>query len=74
VARERGDSIDVAALRSDCRQRIMRSVMGDVIEVEGCLRHRYWRGAGGLASRYEVEAERIRAVAKVRREPKAPGT
>ena len=73
VTRERGDSIDVAATRSECRQRIIRSGVGDVVEIEGCLRHRYWRGAGGLAGRYEVEALRIRSVAKLRRPSEVSG-
>jgi single-strand DNA-binding protein len=28
---------------------------GDVVEVQGALRRRFWRGPAGLASRYEID-------------------
>jgi single-strand DNA-binding protein len=28
---------------------------GDMLEIQGALRRRFWRGAGGTASRCEVE-------------------
>jgi len=41
---------------------------GDVLEVRGALRRRFWRGRNGPASRYEVEVERVKRLAKA---PKA---
>jgi hypothetical protein len=46
--------------------------VGDLLEVSGAVRHRYWRGAGGLASRYEVEVEKIRMVTKAKVARKSP--
>ncbi|HWH28508.1 MAG TPA: single-stranded DNA-binding protein [Mycobacteriales bacterium] len=37
---------------------------GDVVEVHGALRSRWWRGATGLSSRTEVEVERLRRVSR----------
>ncbi|MCW2525566.1 MAG: single-strand binding family protein [Pseudonocardiales bacterium] len=62
----RSDSIDCAVWRSDLRARVQKYRVGDVLEVTGAVRHRYWRGASGLASRYEVEVEKIRIVTKAR--------
>ncbi len=56
----RTDSIDcVAALGPICK-RALSYQPGDIIEVAGALRHRYWRGVGGLNSRYEVEVTSVR--------------
>ncbi len=37
---------------------------GDIIEVEGALRRRFWRTPGGPVSRYEVEVAKARRVAE----------
>jgi single-strand DNA-binding protein len=37
---------------------------GDVVEVEGALRQRYWRAGAGLGSRTEVEVASLRRVAR----------
>jgi len=39
---------------------------GEVIEVRGALRRRFWRGAQGAASRCEVEALEIKKIAATR--------
>lgn len=64
TSRLRSDSLECAAWRGELRARLQGYRVGDLLEVTGALRHRYWRGAAGLASRYEVEADRIRVVAK----------
>jgi single-strand DNA-binding protein len=37
---------------------------GDVVEVEGALRRRFWRVPTGASSRYEVEVAKAKRVAK----------
>jgi single-strand DNA-binding protein len=58
----RVDSIDCATDRTRVRRTVERAVPGDVLRVEGSLRRRFWRSAGGLASRYEVRVTSARAV------------
>lgn len=60
VAPVRSDSIDCAASAGALRKRLLSYQAGDVLELSGALRHRYWRGAGGLNSRYEVEVNAVR--------------
>lgn len=66
VAREDGrpDTIDCAAFRGDVRRRLRSWVPGDVLEVDGSLRRRFFRAGGAPASRYEVE---VRAASRLRR-------
>jgi len=33
---------------------------GDIIEIDGALRRRFWRTPGGPVSRYEVEVRKAR--------------
>ena len=49
------DTIDCVAYKAGIRRTIGRCVGGEMLEVQGALRRRFWRGAKGLASRYEVE-------------------
>jgi single-strand DNA-binding protein len=37
---------------------------GDVVELEGALRRRFWRVPTGASSRYEIEVARARRVSK----------
>ena len=57
----RSDSIDCMASGAALMKRLMSYSPGDLIEVHGSLRHRYWRGPSGLNSRYEVEARSVRS-------------
>ncbi len=56
----RSDTIDCVAGQGPIRKRALSYQPGDVIELVGALRHRYWRGVGGLNSRYEVEVTSLR--------------
>lgn len=57
------DTIDVACWTKALQRKAVRLKPGDVVTVRGALRRRFWRSAGGPASRYEVEAtELVRAV------------
>lgn len=55
----RVDTVDVACWTARTRRVASRLVTGDVVLVDGALRRRFFRGAAGVASRYEVEANRV---------------
>jgi len=55
VSSARVDTVDCAVFRADLRRRSASWEPGDVIEVSGSLRRRFFRTGGGPASRYEVE-------------------
>lgn len=57
------DTLDCAAWRSGVRRSAVRLRTGDVVEVQGALRRRFWRTPGGPASRSEVEVLKVRRVA-----------
>lgn len=62
-ARPGVDTIDCADWTVALRRRLLRWAAGDVVEVAGPLRRRFWRSPdGGAASRYEVEVHRVRRV------------
>jgi single-strand DNA-binding protein len=51
------DTVDCSAIKAGIRRSVTSWSPGDVVEVEGVLRRRFWRApSGGVASRYEVEA------------------
>jgi single-strand DNA-binding protein len=60
------DTIDCVARERGIQRLASRWASGDVVEVQGSLRRRFWRGAHGVTSRCEVEvseARRLRAPA-----------
>jgi single-strand DNA-binding protein len=60
-ARARVDSIDCSATGAAVRRGALRCQAGDLIEVRGSLRRRFWRGpGGGPSSRYEVEVTTLK--------------
>lgn len=58
------DTIDCVAFRADVRKKIGRWNSGDIVEVDGAMRRRFWRSGSGPASRTEVEVARIQRVAQ----------
>lgn len=56
------DVIDVACWTRRTQRVAERLAPGAGVRVEGALRRRFFAGAAGRASRYEVEAERLRQV------------
>jgi single-strand DNA-binding protein len=56
------DTLECSAWRKGPQRSLSTCQPGDVLEVEGALRRRFWRAAGGAASRSEVEALRVRRV------------
>ena len=58
------DTVDCVAWRADVRRHAAGWQPGDVLECHGALRRRFWRSPTGAASRTEVEAQRVRRVAR----------
>lgn len=58
------DTIDCVTGRADLRRRSAQWQPGDVLEVVGALRRRFWRSPVGPASRTEVEAVSVRRAAR----------
>jgi single-strand DNA-binding protein len=56
------DTIDVVCWTAATRRSALRLREGDVVEVEGALRRRFFGGPAGRQSRYEVEAVMLRRV------------
>ena len=54
------DTLDCSAWRRDVQRTLVRAAPGEVLEVEGALRRRFWRTGAGAASRSEVEVLRVR--------------
>lgn len=59
------DTIDVACWTAAARRTAGTLTTDDHVEVEGSLRRRFFRTGAGVASRYEVEARRLRRVKEV---------
>lgn len=58
------DTIDCVARAAGLRRTARALGGGDVVAVEGSLHRRFWRSGGGAASRYEVDASRVRRLAR----------
>jgi len=50
------DTLDIAAWSAKARRFALSLTAGEWIEVSGSVHRRFWRGASGLASRWQVEA------------------
>lgn len=58
------DTIDCVAGSAPVRRAALGWLAGDVVEVSGALRRRFWRAGTGAASRTEVEVAKARRVAR----------
>jgi single-strand DNA-binding protein len=58
AARAGIDAIDCVAFSARLRRAALKWQPGEVIEVEGALRRRFWRAGTATASRFEVEVTR----------------
>lgn len=56
------DTLDCAAWRKDTQRAIGRCLPGDIVEVQGSLRRRFWRSPAGAASRSEIETMKVRRI------------
>lgn len=55
----RVDTIDCQVGTAAMRRKVLKIKDSTEILIEGSLRRRFWRGAAGLASRYEVEVSTL---------------
>jgi single-strand DNA-binding protein len=69
-SKQASDWVDCSAWGAKPRRTALGWRPGDVVEVEGSLRRRFYRGSGGTATRLEVEILRARTVDRA---PSAPG-
>ena len=53
--RQRVDSLECAVWSGRLKKQVEKWVAGDVVEVDGALRRRFFRAGGATASRVEVE-------------------
>ena len=58
------DTLDCTAWTPGLRRSAQGLAAGDVVEVTGALRRRFWRAAGGAASRTEVEVAQVRRLGR----------
>lgn len=68
------DWVDCTAWGGRARRSVRRWSAGDVVEIEGALRRRFYRGSGGAVTRLEVEVLAGRLVSRAtapRRLPEA---
>ncbi len=57
------DTLDCSAWRPGVQRAVGRAADGDVVELHGSLRRRFWRVGATAASRSEVEVVRLRRLA-----------
>lgn len=58
------DTLDCAVWTKGARRSLRSCRPGDVLEVRGALRRRFWRAPQGASSRSEVEVATVRRAAK----------
>ena len=69
----RRDILDCVVSSGAVRRRLETYHPGDVIEMTGSLRHRFWNAAGRVQSRYEIEVDTLKRLGRARasRSPEA---
>lgn len=60
------DALECVSWVVGVRRSVATWAPGDIVEVTGALRRRFWRSAGGAASRCEVEVARARRIRRRR--------
>jgi single-strand DNA-binding protein len=60
----RVDALECAAFRGDVRKAVRTWVEGDVVEVTGALRRRFWRTGGAPSSVWEIEVAKARRLVR----------
>jgi single-strand DNA-binding protein len=58
------DALDCIAWLTTVRRAVKRWSAGDLIEVRGAVRRRFWRGVSGPVSRCEIEVGIVRRLAR----------
>ena len=51
----RSDALEATAWTAGLRRRLLAWHAGDIVEIEGALRRRFWRTPQGAASRWDIE-------------------
>lgn len=62
----RRDVLDCVVTAPALRRRLEQYQPGDVLEVDGALRHRFWNASGRVQSRYEIDVLRLKRLARDR--------
>jgi single-strand DNA-binding protein len=62
--RVRVDALDCSIWSATLRRRMSTWVDGDVVEVTGVLRRRFWQTGSGAQSRIEVEVRKAKRLAR----------
>ena len=70
--RPQQDTLDCTAWTARTRKAASAWQAGDVLEVEGAIRRRFWKTAAALASRCEIEVSRARRVSRSAPRPRTP--
>ena len=65
----RRDVLDCVVSATAVRRRLETYRAGDVVELSGPLRHRFWNSAGRIHSRYEIEVVTLRRLTRAARVP-----
>ena len=60
----RTDTLDCSASRASVRRRLLGWRPGDIVQVDGALRRRFWRSAGRVLTRSEVHVTAARRLAR----------
>jgi single-strand DNA-binding protein len=58
------DTIDCVAFKPAAQRKSANLEIGDIVEITGELRRRFWKTGAGVASRMEVEVSKITNVRK----------
>ena len=66
-SRQRSDSLDCAVWAGRPRRTVSTWAKGDLVEVTGSVRKRFFQTAGATASRVEVEVTRARIIRRAER-------
>ena len=56
------DALECAVWSGRCRRTVASWRAGDVVEVTGAVRRRFYRGGSGPVSRWEIEVSRARLI------------
>ena len=56
------DTLDIAAWKSQLRRRALSLEPEDWVGIKGVLRRRFWKGASGVSSRWQVEARELERI------------
>lgn len=56
----RRDTLDCVVISTAMRRRLELYHPGDIVELSGALRHRFWSTAGRVQSRYEIEVSSLK--------------